>query len=37
LCRVFPPYQIKELTFEAPKLARLQKVKIAVYARTFKL
>ena len=36
LCRVFPPYQIKELTFEAPKLARLQKVKIAVYARTFK-
>ena len=34
LCRVFPPYQIKELTFEPLKLARLQKVKIAVYART---
>jgi len=37
VCRVYPPYQIKELTFEPLKLARLQKVKIAVYARTFKL
>jgi hypothetical protein len=37
LCRVFPPYQIKELAFEPLKLARLQKVKIAVYARTFRL
>lgn len=33
--RVFPPFQIKDLPFKAPRLARLADKKIAVYAEDF--
>ena len=32
-CRVFPPYQIKELTFGEPKLEKLKGSKKVVYAK----
>jgi hypothetical protein len=32
-CRVFPPYQIKELTFSEPKLEKLKGSKKVVYAQ----
>ncbi len=32
---IFPPFQIKELPFKAPRLARLLDKKIAVYAEDF--
>lgn len=35
VCRVFPPFQIKELPFKAPKLAHLANKKVAVYASDF--
>ena len=31
-CYVYPPYQIKELKFDAPKLSRLQASKKVIYA-----
>jgi hypothetical protein len=33
-CNVFPPYQIKQLTFKEPKLFRLKSSKKVVYADT---
>ncbi|MDP1547342.1 MAG: hypothetical protein Q8L87_15135 [Anaerolineales bacterium] len=33
-CRVYPPYQIKELTFGEPKLVRLKGSKKVVYAES---
>jgi len=33
-CFVYPPYQLKELTFEEPKLAHLKDTKKVVYAAT---
>jgi hypothetical protein len=33
-CRVFPPYQIKELTFGEPKLEKLRGSKKVVYAES---
>lgn len=36
-CTVFPPFQIKELCFKAPKLAKLADKKVAVYAEDLPL
>jgi len=37
ICRVFPPFQLKELIFEEPKLAYLRGHKKVVYAESLKL
>lgn len=36
-CFVYPPYQIKELVFDAPKLERLKTSKQVVYANTLQI
>ncbi len=35
ICTVFPPFQIKELPFKAPRLEKLRDKKVAVYAEDF--
>ena len=36
-CNVYPPFQIKQLTFKEPKLLKLKKAKKVVYANTLPL